>query len=390
MTWKSVVSSDGKRGLAVTLDRVEHGVLRVVAEAVSPRFYWSRMLRKTGLVGLRLQSAEPSLLGWKILVRLPVHISHIDLEKSADRLGIYLSASRIRISPHESNIALARIDIDFSDSIPPLDYPERSSSIWTPLPAGSPAPLFYTDDGTSHELALHGSSILLGGNPGSGKSTAVRVLLGSLAQQRHTALIGIDPKAVELAPWRERFTQLIRGDDPDEVRRLLQNLLQIIHVRAEYMSLEGIVMLAPSHAFPTVVLVVDEWAELASIGSKTQRQEIADLLRRFVSLGRAVGCSTILATQRPTGETIDPGTRALLSHRLAFRCGDKWQAEAILGMGHHEPTKISLKTPGKAIYSDGATVIPVTVYNRPESTIDPCPVLKVEMESLAPHPPRVF
>ena len=203
-------------------------------------------------------------------------------------------------------------------------------------------------------------------------------------------MFGIDPKAVELAPWRERFTQLIRGDDPEEVKALLEYLLGVIHDRANYMSQEGFITLPPSREFPTVVLVVDEWAELASIGSKTQRQEIADLLRRYVSLGRAVGCSAILATQRPTGETIDPGTRALLAHRLAFRCGDKWQAEAILGMGHHEPTKISLGTPGKAFYSDGATVIPVTIYNRPESTIDPCPVLKVELGSFAPHPPRIF
>jgi S-DNA-T family DNA segregation ATPase FtsK/SpoIIIE len=323
-------------------------------------------------------------------VRLPSHITPTQLTQSAENLAVYFSAARVRVYSHEDNLALADIHLDFRLTPPPHTYPDRHIYVWTPLPAGTPAPVFYTDEGNPTALNLHGSSLLLAGNPGSGKSTAIRVLLSSLAQQRNTALFGIDPKAVELAPWRGRFTQLIRGDDYEELKNLLEYLLGVIHDRADYMSREGIITLPPSREFPSVVLVVDEWAEMASTGTKTQRQEIADLLRRYVSLGRAVGCSAILATQRPTGETIDPGTRALLSHRLAFRCGDKWQSEAILGMGHHEPTKISLETPGKAFYSDGATVTPVTVYNRPESFIDPCPVLKIEIEDFAPHSPRIF
>ncbi|MDA2974094.1 MAG: hypothetical protein O2986_06035 [Actinomycetota bacterium] len=81
--------------------------------------------------------------------------------------------------------------------------------------------------------------------------------------------------------------------------------------RATEMERSGTVLLEPAPEYPAIVLVVDEWAELAADGSSKQRDEANRLLRRFVSLGRATGCSAVLATQRPTSETIDTGTRAL-------------------------------------------------------------------------------
>ena len=93
----------------------------------------------------------------------------------------------------------------------------------------------------------------------------------------------------------------------------------------------------PSEEFPWIVLVVDEWAEVAASGSSKERARADELLRRYVSLGRAVGCTAILCTQRPTSEVIDVGTRTLLNERFALRCGDRHQAEAILSAGTFQP-----------------------------------------------------
>ena len=90
------------------------------------------------------------------------------------------------------------------------------------------------------------------------------------------------------------------------------------------------------------MLVVDEWAEVGAAGSTKERQQIDATLRRVVSLGRAVGCTALLATQRPTGDTIDVGTRSLLAHRFALRCGDRYQADAILGVGTYDPRSFSV------------------------------------------------
>jgi DNA segregation ATPase FtsK/SpoIIIE-like protein len=111
------------------------------------------------------------------------------------------------------------------------------------------------------------------------------------------------------------------------------------------------------------VLVVDEWAELAAEGTTKQRAEAHNLLRRFVSLGRAVGCSAVLATQRPTSDTVDTGTRALLAHRLALRCGDRWQSEAILGQGNDQAARIPLSSPGWGLLASGPAARGVRVYD---------------------------
>jgi DNA helicase HerA-like ATPase len=63
-------------------------------------------------------------------------------------------------------------------------------------------------------LPPYGASLLVAGSPGSGsgsgKSTALRAVLAGLAGQRDTALVGIDPKRVELTPWRDRLSALAR------------------------------------------------------------------------------------------------------------------------------------------------------------------------------------
>ncbi len=360
-------------------------MLRTIKSNLSPHLYWSSVVRATKLEGLKLVKAKPSLLGWKLLVRLSTDIPPELLVKCSERIAVFFECARVRVLVHEDNFSLADIYVDYVLMPPAQSYPHDLKPVWLPSPPATPIPFFYTDEGKPVNIALHGSSLLLGGNPGSGKSTAIRVLLNGLAQQRNTALFGIDPKSVELAPWVSRFTQLIKGDNPDATKQLLEFLLELIHDRAEYMSENGLMTLKPSRDFPSVVLIVDEWAEMGATGTKLQRQDIHDLLRRYVSLGRAVGCSAVLATQRPTGDTIDPGTRALLAHRLAFRCGDKWQSEAILGMGHHEPTTISLKSPGNGFYSDGTGVQGVKVYDFPESQIEPCPVLRIEKDELSPR-----
>jgi S-DNA-T family DNA segregation ATPase FtsK/SpoIIIE len=117
------------------------------------------------------------------------------------------------------------------------------------------------------------------------------------------------------------------------------------------------------------VLVVDEWAEVGATGTTKERQHIDTLLRRIVSLGRAVGVTAILATQRPTSETVDVTTRSLLANRLALRVGDRHQADAILGVGTYDPGQLVGAVPGRALWSDGGSAIGVQVYRVPDAMV---------------------
>jgi DNA segregation ATPase FtsK/SpoIIIE-like protein len=248
-----------------------------------------------------------------------------------------------------------------------------------PTTAGSDVPLGVGEDGAEVSLPIYGSSLLIGGSPGSGKSTAMRALLAGLSGHRDTALFGIDPKRVELAPWRQRFTSLVVGNDARPSIDLLTWLVDEVQRRAVTMEHLGIVSTRPNPEFPALVLVIDEWAELAAAGSTKERAHAQDLLRRFVSLGRAVGGSAILGTQRPTSDTVDVGTRALLAHRLALRCGDKWQSEAILGQGNDEAARIPVSSPGWGLLTTDHGLRGIQVYDLAPGRIPDflCPILRI-------------
>ena len=169
--------------------------------------------------------------------------------------------------------------------------------------------------------------------------------------------------------WQERFTDLVLGNDSTETIDLLESLHLEINRRTRHLSTLGSAKLLPSEEFPWIVLVVDEWAEVAAGGSSKERARADELLRRYVSLGRAVGCTAILCTQRPTSEVIDVGTRTLLNERFALRCGDRHQAEAILSAGTFQPGDLIGASVGRALWSDGGPARPLQFYEVRDSQV---------------------
>ena len=70
-----------------------------------------------------------------------------------------------------------------------------------------------------------------------------------------------------------------------------------------------------------------------------------------------------LVTQRPTSDSVDVGTRALTTYRFALKCGDRHQAEAILGVGTFASDQLLSAVPGRALWSDGGSASAVQFYN---------------------------
>jgi len=223
-------------------------------------------------------------------------------------------------------------------------------------------PIGVDDNGEVVFIRLLGHSVLIGGLPGSGKSLGCRTMLAGLAASRDVCLVGIDPKRAELILWRDRFSHLVLGHEADETIELLQLLLDEVHQRAVYLATTGRATLEPSAEYPNIVLVIDEWAEMAAGGTAKERALAAEMLRRFVSLGRAVNGTVILLTQKPTNEVIDTGTRSLLGYRFALRCGDRFQADSILGAGAYEASQLIGAAPGRALWTDGGAASALQFY----------------------------
>lgn len=353
--------------------------LRLLGKVVPPVLLWSIAAQEVGLSGTRATRCDRTPLGWSISIQLAAPTTLRTVASCADALAVAFGVAGVRVAGGPLRADRVQVSLHLRPSIGSVAFPEYHRAVWLPTVAASAVPLGVDEDGAEVCVSLYGSSLLIGGSPGSGKSTALRALLAGLSGHRDTALFGIDPKRVELAPWRKRFTSLVVGNDARSSIELLAWLVDEVQRRAATMEDQGIVSARPGPEFPALVLVIDEWAELAAAGSAKERAHAQNLLRRFVSLGRAVGGSAILATQRPTSDTVDVGTRALLAHQLALRCGDKWQSEAILGQGNDEAARIPVSSPGWGLLTTDQGLRGIQVYDLAPQRIPDftCAVLRV-------------
>jgi len=317
------------------------------------RFTWQSVARDLDLRGTSVRSMRGTRLGVAVQLRLTPPTTSSVVESKADSVAVAYGAARVRVQPSVSRADRVRVLIDFTRDIGNVTLPDFHHPIGIPLDPMRPFALGIDDDGAVVSGSFYGHHILVGGIPGSGKSNALRVFLAHLAASRNVALYGIDPKRVELALWQDRLTGLVLGNEAAETIELLEALHTEITRRTAYLSTTRSATLPVSEDFPWTVLIIDEWAELAAGGPAKERARAEDLLRRYVSLGRAVGCTAILCTQRPTNDVIDIGTRTLLNDRFALRCGDRHQAEAILSAGTFQPGDLVGTNIGRALWSDG-------------------------------------
>jgi S-DNA-T family DNA segregation ATPase FtsK/SpoIIIE len=352
-------------------------LLRGLSRVVSPQLLWPTAAREVGLLGTRAVGCRPTALGWALTLRLRPPATAAVLDAYPEPLATAFGVARVRVAADPARADRATVALDLWPSLGAVAYPQDSRLVWLPRDSATPVPLGLDEDGEEVRLPLYGASLLVAGSPGSGKSTALRAVLAGLAGQRDTALVGIDPKRVELTPWRNRLSSLVVGNEAEPTLRLLRDLVAEVQHRAARLADQGLVAARPDAETPALVLVVDEWAELGAEGTSKQRAEAHELLRRYVSLGRAVGCSAVLATQRPTSDTVDTGTRALLAHRLTLRCGDRWQSEAILGQGNDQAARIPLSSAGWGLLASGPDVRGIQVYG-----IDPARIAQVHCSAL--------
>jgi hypothetical protein len=77
----------------------------------------------------------------------------------------------------------------------------------------------------------------------------------------------------------------------------------------------------------------------------------------------------MICTQKPTSDSVDLGTRTLTTHRFALKCGDRHQAEAILGVGTFLPDQLLSAVPGRALWSNGGTATSLQFYNLTDEQI---------------------
>ncbi len=103
---------------------------------------------------------------------------------------------------------------------------------------------------------------LFAGTTGSGKSGGLNVLMATLAACDDVVIWAIDLKnGMELQPWGPCIDRL--ATTPDEAAALLADAVAILQGRAAHLAASGRRVWEPSPEMPALVIIVDEYAELA-------------------------------------------------------------------------------------------------------------------------------
>ena len=183
-------------------------------------------------------------------------------------------------------------------------------------------------DGRPLRVPLEQWSTLLGGLPGSGKSSTLRCVVAGAGLRDDVALVLLDPKRVELPIWRSRATAV--AVELDDVTAVLGSLVALLDQRYEAMELAGDLYWPRTALAPQVLVVIDELAELVDSGEGGDKDR-ERLLRRLLSKGRAAGVIVVAATQRPSADVLSTSVRDLFSLRIAHACATREASTMILG-----------------------------------------------------------
>ena len=279
----------------------------------------------------------PAVTGWRptpsgVAYGLALHPGCVadDLDRSGQRLAVAFGARTVTVSRDRARAGRAELLVSYRDPLAeaPVPWPWTSltrSQLWGGLPFG------YDEDGALVVLELAGRHLLVGGEPGAGKSNALSLVVGAAALDPSVELWCFDGKLVELAAWR-RVARRFVGPDLHEATVVLGELRSEMESRYTVLLERGLRQLRPELGLGLVVAVIDELALYLQSKGKA-RDEFAEVLRDVVARGRAAGVVVVAATQKPAFDVIPTSIRDLFGLRLAMRCATRDASDTILGAG---------------------------------------------------------
>jgi hypothetical protein len=307
-------------------------------------YMWSRCRRRfmaacrhAGVMNGYEQVPKPVSLkaipvGEQLRVKMPAGIHTGDVGEGCETLAATLGAREVRVVKDRSNAAYADVTIvrenPFAEG-PPLVWPFLEApavSLWKPIPIG------VAEDGTEVTLSLPERHLLLGGEPGGGKSVALQQVIAAAALHPAVHLTLFDANRVQLSLWKgcaERFV----GPDINDGIAVLEGLRDGMNERYEWLEAQHRRVIRPGDPFSFHVIGMDELALFTARGDKKACAQFSMLTEDLVARGRAAGYIVVAATQRPSHDIIPTSLRDLFPFRWAMRCSTPPASDTILGQG---------------------------------------------------------
>ena len=243
-----------------------------------------------------------------------------------------LQVREVRVARDRENAATGTVTLVRRDplaGVASVPWPHRDAaelSLWEPIPVG------VDELGATVTVALPERNVLLGGEPGAGKSAALSLLVATAA---------LDPARARVAARRQargavgvgsvraaaRGPGHRRGDRA--AARAARRDGAALSRAARARSAQG----RREDGLPLHLVACDELAFYLGHEDRKKQKEFAELLRDLVARGRAAGVIVCAATQKPAADVVPSALRDLFGFRLALRCNTPQASDTILGQG---------------------------------------------------------
>ncbi|MDH4569170.1 cell division protein FtsK [Pseudomonas sp. BN414] len=330
----------------------------------------------------------PVITRFEIQPAAGVKVSRIsNLAKDLARSLAVISVRVVEVIPGKTTVGIEipnedRQMVRFSEVLSSSEYDEAKSPVTLALGHDIGGKPIITDLAKMPHL-------LVAGTTGSGKSVGVNAMILSIlfkSTPEQARMIMIDPKMLELSIY-EGIPHLLCPvvTDMKEAANALRWSVAEMERRYKLMAAMGVRNLAGFNrkvkdaeeagtpltdplyrresmedeapllkTLPTIVVVVDEFADMMMIVGK----KVEELIARIAQKARAAGIHLILATQRPSVDVITGLIKANIPTRMAFQVSSKIDSRTILDQGGAE----QLLGHGDMLYLPPGTGLPIRVH----------------------------
>lgn len=181
---------------------------------------------------------------------------------------------------------------------------------------------------------------ITGGQPGQGKSSSARTLLGGASLDITVELrIWVPDTNFDFEYFKPRCSRYVMGVENDKILQILEDLRELhaeVQARGQLLVDHKIDVVNRKIASQGVglhpLICLLEEAHVA-IQHSTYGKEIAQLLIDIVKLGRKRGIHMIVSTQAPTKDSMPRDVTRNCSNGIAYAVGDHVANDGLLGQG---------------------------------------------------------
>jgi hypothetical protein len=318
-------------GVVVLVPASRRWLLRALRAAWVRRAWW-RAWTDCELPRVRAGRVSAIPAGELVRVKASRGSSLEAVQQRAEELAVCLQVREIRIARDPDNAATGTVTLVRRDPLAgmvSIPWPHRDAetlSLWEPIPVG------VDELGETVSISLPERNVLMGGEPGAGKSAALSLLVATGALDPGVRLWLLDGKLVELSAWVP-CAQRFAGFSMEAALGLLRELREEMEARYRELLARGRRKIVREDGLPLHLVVCDELAMYLGVEDRKQQREFAELLRDLVARGRAAGVIVCAATQKPASDVVPSALRDLFGFRLALRCNTPQASDTILGQG---------------------------------------------------------